>query len=175
MIVRERDPRGGPGIVLGGRFAEYTEKLMARTEAKGYAWMITRLREGPPWHMRMVPGADVNENFIHHEDVRRANGQGPRPPDAELDAVLLGLTTRMGKFATRRLKGYGIELQLPGDATHPDGQRVVLRTGDQGTAVLAGPVGETVLYLAGRRGAARVALEGDASAVDALRVAKLGI
>src|SRR5439155_3178615 len=39
-------------------------------------------------HGGTMPALNVNENFIHHEDVRRANGEAPRPPDAELNEVL---------------------------------------------------------------------------------------
>ena len=51
LVVRERDPRSGPGIMLGGRFGEYTKKLMERNQAKGYEWLIQRLRDGPPAFM----------------------------------------------------------------------------------------------------------------------------
>src|SRR5690349_5274014 len=55
LVVRERDPRSGPGIVagdaFGGRFGRYTEKLMGREKAKGYPALLARLRSGPPAFM----------------------------------------------------------------------------------------------------------------------------
>ena len=170
LVVRERDPRSGPGIMLGGRFGEYTKKLMERNQAKGYEWLIQRLRDGPPAFMvATMPALNVNENFIHHEDVRRANGEAPRAPDAELNEVLTSVMRRMGGFQARRLGGYGLELLLP------DGTRLKLRGGPKGKATIVGPIGEAVLYLSGRRDAAQVTLEGDDAALEALRTAKLGI
>jgi uncharacterized protein (TIGR03085 family) len=169
LVVRERDPRGGPGLVLGGAFGRYTEKLMAREKARGYPEVLARLRAGPPAFMlATMPGLNVNENWIHHEDARRANGEEPRPEDPDVAGVLTRVTARMGRFQTRALKPYGVALAFP------DGSRLTLRAADPGV-VVHGPIGECVLYLAGRRGAARVELDGDADAVARLRTARLGI
>ncbi len=169
LIVRERDPRAGPGLVMGGAAARYTEKLMAKEKAKGYDAMVARLRRGPPGYMvALMAGVNVNENWIHHEDVRRANGEGPRPEEPEVAAVLLGVLRRLGKLQTRGVKPHGVTLVLP------DGTEQVLRAGPD-TAVLRGPVGECALYLSGRRGAAQVQLDGDPAAVGALRTAHLGV
>jgi len=169
LIVRERDPRAGPGIVLGGAFARYTQRLMERQKARGFDAMVARLRSGPPGYMvATMAGVNVNENWVHHEDVRRANGEGPRPEDPATAAVLLGVIRRLGRFQTRTVKPHGVRLALP------DGSEAVLRTGDD-QAVLRGPIGECVLYLSGRRAAARVELGGDPAAAEALRTASLGV
>jgi uncharacterized protein (TIGR03085 family) len=169
LVVRERDPRSGPGLVLGGRAAAYTNRLRLRTKAKGYPWLLDRLRAGPPAFVLLtMAGLNVNENWIHHEDVRRANGESPRPADPEVDGVLLGSLLRLGKFQLRALKRYSVEIVLP------DGLRHVLRKGGT-TVTLHGPVGEIVLYLSGRRDAARTELTGDPAAIEALRTAKLGV
>src|SRR5690606_40098085 len=52
---------------------------------------------------------------------------------------------------------------------------VLYRHGAEPRAVLSGPPGELILYLMGRRSAARVQLSGDSAAVEALEKAKLGI
>jgi uncharacterized protein (TIGR03085 family) len=157
------------GDAIGGVFGRYTEKLMAREKAKGYAAVLARLRSGPPAFMlATMPGVNVNENWIHHEDARRANGEEPRPPDADLDAALTSVMARMGKFQTRALKPYGLTLAFP------DGSTLTLRAATPGV-VLRGAIGECILYLSGRRDAARVELEGDPDAVARLRTAKLGI
>jgi uncharacterized protein (TIGR03085 family) len=169
LVVRERDPRGGPGIVLGGAFGRYTEKLMAGEKAKGYPAVLARLRSGPPKFMlATMPGVNVNENWIHHEDARRANGEEPRPEDPDVAAVLTKVIARMGKFQTRALKPYGVALAFP------DGAQLTLRAAHPGV-VVRGPIGECALYLSGRRDAARVELEGDTDAVARLRTARLGI
>jgi uncharacterized protein (TIGR03085 family) len=169
LIVRERDPRAGPGLILGGAFARYTERLMAKEKTKGFDAMVARLRSGPPGYMvATMPGVNVNENWIHHEDIRRANGEGPRPEDPALTAVLVAVLARLGRLQTRAVKPHGVRLALP------DGTEHVLRTGDD-AAVLRGPIGECALYLSGRRAAAQVELDGAPAAVEALRTASLGV
>ena len=92
LLAREKRPDAAPGVVLGGPFAKHTQRVMDGYKAKGYDVMLSELRQGPPKWMRAGPlaKANVGENWIHHEDVRRANGQGPRPPDPELDDILWG-------------------------------------------------------------------------------------
>jgi hypothetical protein len=62
----------------------FADRRRARlAESKDFAWLVTRIRSGPPigffrigW-VRSVP--NLNEFFVHHEDLRRANGLGPVP------------------------------------------------------------------------------------------------
>ena len=169
LVVRERDPRSGPGIAVGGALGRYTEKLTEQEKAKGYPVVLDRLRSGPPaFTVATMPGLNVVENWVHHEDARRANGEPPRPPDADVDSVLTRVMARMGRFQTRALKPYGVVLAFP------DGSTLTLRAATPGV-VLRGAIGECTLYLSGRRDAARVELEGDGDAVAKLRTAKLGI
>jgi uncharacterized protein (TIGR03085 family) len=168
LVVRERNPLAAPGVVLGGPFASYTASAMEKEKAKGYEVMLATLRGGPPAYMKsMMAALNVNENWVHHEDVRRANGDGPRPEDPDVAAVLTAVVQRTGKFATRRLKPRGLALELPDEM-------IILRAGHP-TAVIRGAIGECVLYLAGRRAAAVVTLDGDPDAIEALRTTKLGI
>jgi len=168
LVVRERNPLAGPGIVFGGPFASYTAKAMDEEKVKGYDALIARLRSGPPgFMMATMAGVNVNENWIHHEDVRRANGQGPRPEDPETAAILTGIIKRMGKLQTRRIKPCGLALALPTEM-------VILRSGHP-TATMTGEIGECVLFLSGRKDAARVELSGPDEAIATLRATKLGI
>jgi uncharacterized protein (TIGR03085 family) len=168
LVVRERDPLAGPGIVFGGPLARYTAHAMARQEERGYGALLERLRAGPPrWIVATMPALNVNENWIHHEDARRANGAGPRPADPSTETVLTGVVKRAARFATRRLAPHGLALELPDEM-------VIVRAGHP-TAVLTGRVGECVLYLSGRRDAAEVTLSGHADAIEALRSVRLGL
>ena len=154
--------------MLGGGFARYTERLMERQKANGFDAMVSRLRSVPPGYMvAIMAGVNVNENWIHHEDLRRANGDGPRPEDPEVASVLLGVIRWLGRFQTRAVKPHSVRLALP------DGSEHELRAGDD-RAVLRGPIGECALHLSGRRSAARVELDGDPAAVEAPRTAPLG-
>ena len=85
------------------------QKVMDEYKAKGYERMIGELRAGPPKYFRVGPMATLNvvENWIHHEDMRRANGQGPRPPDPEVDEILWTSLKTSSFMAKRKLKGAG--------------------------------------------------------------------
>src|SRR5262249_24979832 len=73
LLAREKRPDAGPGIIVPGPFARHTQRVMEKYKAKGYDPMITELRAGPPRLFRVGPmaAANVVENWIHHEDVRR--------------------------------------------------------------------------------------------------------
>src|SRR6266852_3686614 len=123
--------------------------------------MVATLRTNMPWLFRTGPGAFANvmENWIHHEDIRRANGRDPRPPDAELDAFLWRSLGLSGRMAAHKVRPFGFELDAG------DGCRRVLRDADP-RVVMHGTPGEIVLYLSGRKSVAQVDLEGPDSAVQ---------
>jgi uncharacterized protein (TIGR03085 family) len=170
LIVREHRPDALPGVLLGGPFAGHTNNLMERSKGKGYDAMIATLRSGPPLPFRVGPGAffNVMENWIHHEDVRRANGEGPRPPDAEVDKFLWNTLGLSGRLAARKVKPYGLELD-GGDARHRVAGKAEPRV------VLRGAPSELVLYLSGRKSAAQVEIDGPEDAVRLVREAKFGL
>ncbi len=171
LVVREHDPRAMPGIILGGKAGAYTEKLMAQEKAKGFAAMVARLRAGPPKLMMLGPGArlNVNENFIHHEDLRRANGEGPRPTDPALDDVIWSGLAFAGKMSARAVKDAGLELIDP--VGH---RRRTIRKGAP-TVTISGSAGELTLFLSGRKDAAIVQFDGDPEAIARVRDAKFGV
>ena len=129
---------------------------MARAEARGWDWLIARLEAGPPrpFALRMIAEVRLLEEFVHHEDVRRANGEGPRPENPQLaDGLVDAMLTisRVDQFAVPRR---GIEVALP------DGRSYVLGEGAARTRV-SGPPGEVLLWLAGRGAAAQVHVSGE--------------
>jgi uncharacterized protein (TIGR03085 family) len=172
LVIRERDPRSGFAILWPGRFGGFGDRLMERAKGKGYETLVGKLRRGPlpvPWK---VPGLrtllNFNEYFVHHEDVRRADDRGPRPDDERRDAGLWKTVPRIAPLAARRIKGVGLEAVAPGYGS------VRLKRGEP-VATLVGPPQELVLYLNGRRSAARVELGGDPGARAAVADARLGI
>ena len=170
LIVREHRPDALPGVLLGGPFARHTSNLMGAAKAKGYEAMVATLRAGPPLPYRVGPGAFANvmENWIHHEDVRRANGEGPRPVDDEVDAFLWRTLGLSGRMAARKVRPFGLELDAGA------GRNRVLRDADP-RVVMRGAPGELVLYFAGRKSAARVELDGPEDARRAVTDAKFGL
>src|SRR5207253_2915993 len=130
-----------------------------------YAEVVETLRAGPPrWSPLRLRGADragnTHEFFVHYEDVRRCReGWVPRSLDAEAEADIWRVVRW---FAKRAFK--------------PSPVGVFLRWGDQEVrarrgapeVIVAGPPGELLLYAFGRQNHARVDLDGDPAAVEAL-------
>ncbi|HUY21338.1 MAG TPA: TIGR03085 family metal-binding protein [Acidimicrobiales bacterium] len=173
LVIRERNPLAGPGLVMGGAAAALTARILARTKAAHtYEELVARVRRGPPpWTAPFDAVINLTEYFVHHEDVRRGGGDDtPRrgPEVAPVEAALWKSLRRSAKFLTRSLKGTGLDL------VRPDGEVIHARPGPT-PATLTGTAGEIVLFLTGRTAAARVELGGPAEAVAALRAARFGL
>jgi uncharacterized protein (TIGR03085 family) len=170
LMVREREPLAAAGIMLPGPFANLNHRRMEAAKANGYARAIAWLRGGPHglWTLKPMVTVNVIEYFVHHEDSRRANGMEPRPREPELDAAFWRMLPASGKRQLRRLRGFGVV------AHAPDGRSAVLRKGFPEATVIGEP-GEVLLYLTGRKDAARVELSGSEMAVAALSNAPLRV
>lgn len=174
IVLRERDLVAGPCIALPDPFRTFAERRRATLAARhDFAWLVTRIRSGPPvgffrigW-VRSFP--NLNEFFVHHEDVRRANGRGPRSLAPALDGALWRNVRRSSRHLTRRLVGAALDVEWPGA-----GERMSVRSGEP-RALLSGPPGELLLYLFGRQAVAQVELVGSPEAVAALRSTHLGM
>jgi len=173
LVLRERDYLAGPGLVLPGGWGRLAERRRRALAVKDFTWLSATIRSGPPpgffrigW-VRRVP--NLNEFFVHHEDVRRANGRGPRTSEHALDVALWRNVSRAPWFLARRLHGAGLELQWAGTA-----QTVRARRGEP-AARIAGPPGELLLYLFGRQSAAHVEVSGPDAAIEAVRRARFGM
>jgi uncharacterized protein (TIGR03085 family) len=174
LVLRERDPVAGPCLVLPGPFERFAERRRTKlAQGNDFAWLVARIRSGPPvgffrigW-VRVL--ANLNEYFVHHEDVRRANGAQPRRLTPAMDAALWRNVRRGGRFLSRRLRVGGLEIQWAGTDV-----RVTVKSGGP-PALLAGPPGELLLYLFGRQTAARVELSGPDDVVAAVRGTHFGM
>ncbi len=148
-------------LILREHFHRWSDAQRAVEKARGFPAMVARLRAGAPlipWRVpRLRDVFNGLEYFIHHEDVRRANGREPRRPVPDLEALSWRMTGFGARRLARRIRPYGLEL------VRPDGRRRRYGSGDMAT--IRGPASEMVLYLGGRRATARVTLEGDPAAV----------
>jgi len=172
-VLRERDPLAGPGLVLPGAWRRLAQQRQNALADRDFSWLIATLRSGPPpgffrlaWVHRLP---SLNEFFVHHEDLRRANGRGPRQLGRAMDEALWRNVRRAPWLLARRLRGAGLELQWAGT-----GRTIRARRG-QPTARIAGPPGELLLYLFGRTGVAQVQVTGPAAAADAVRRTRFGM
>jgi uncharacterized protein (TIGR03085 family) len=173
LVIREHDYRAAPGLVVPGawgRFAERRRNALTRTD---YAALLTTIRSGPPpgffrigW-VRRVP--NLNEFFVHHEDVRRANGLDPRTSAAALDEALWRNLGTAPWFLARRLRGVGLELERAGT------NQILRARRGKPTVRLTGLPGELLLYLFGRQGAADVEVSGPPEAAEAVARVRFGI
>jgi uncharacterized protein (TIGR03085 family) len=173
LVLRERDYLAGPGLVLPGPWGRMAERRRRALALRDFGWLVARLRSGPPpgffrigW-VRRVP--NLNDFFVHHEDVRRANGRGPRTNGPAMDEALWHNVTLAPWFLARRLNGAGLELHWAGTA------RTVRARRGEPVARVAGAPGELLLYLFGRRSAAEVEMSGPDRAIEAVRRAHFGM
>jgi uncharacterized protein (TIGR03085 family) len=166
LVARERRPDSGPGLVWPP-LADYTDRVrLAVRDRTPWEKLVETVRRGPPLLLRPFDGPmNTVEFFIHTEDVRRAqDGWEPRPIPPELADALWA---RVGPGGMARKVPATIVVTSPG--------RVDKEGGTGPRLTLAGDPGELTLFGAGRQGAARVEITGDAALGAQLRAASLGV
>jgi uncharacterized protein (TIGR03085 family) len=171
LVVRERRPDLAVGLVVPP-LRRLLEQATAAERERGLDAVVARFRAGPPpWSPFALPGADVVGNLVelvvHHEDVRRPQGLGPRDDDESLQEAVWRLLPVGAAVALARTS-------LPVVAVRPDGPRRVLRRGENPVVLTGQPV-ELLLVLYGRRAAAEVAVGGMPLSVTRFERARLGV
>ena len=173
LVLREHDPLAAPGLVLPGAWGRFAGRRQSALARRDYPKLVAMFRSGPPpgffrvgW-VRRIPS--LNEFYVHHEDVRRADGRGPRTNEHALDEALWRNVGSGRWFLARRLRGAGLELRWAGTA------RIIRARRGEPTARITGQPGEVLLYLFGRQDAAQVELSGPAAAVEAVRRTHFGM
>jgi uncharacterized protein (TIGR03085 family) len=149
LVTRDRRPDAVPGMVVAAPpLARWTERVMQRArDTTTWATLVDQVRGGPPpWIRPLDPFINAVEYFVHHEDLRRAQaGWEPRPLRAA-DEALLWRQMRLMRFVARSAAS---RLEAPGLAP------ITVAKGGRGP-VVKGAVGELVLWVSGRKEAARV-------------------
>ncbi len=166
LVVRERRPDSGPGLVWPP-LAGYTDKVRtAVRDRTPFEKLVETVRRGPPLLLRPFDGPmNTVEFFIHVEDVRRAQDSWePRPISPELADALWA---RVGPGGMAKKVPATIVITSPGRAekVHGTGPRLTV----------AGDPGELTMFGSGRQGAAKVEISGDATLAAQLRTASLGV
>ena len=139
LVIRERKPLSGPGLVMGGAAARLTARILTRTkERRSYPELVATVRRGPPALLAPFDRVmNLTEYFVHHEDVRRGGGDTtPRrgPEAAQIEGALWQSLHRSAKFMTRSAKTTAIDL------VRPDGEVIHARTGTS-VATITGSAG----------------------------------
>jgi uncharacterized protein (TIGR03085 family) len=155
-------------LLIREHFRRWTDSRMAAEKAKGFPSQLARLRSGAPLIPWRLPGIRTVSNgleyFIHHEDVRRANGLTPRNDVADVQDLSWRMSSFIGRRLARSIRPNALEL------ASTDGRHRTFGSGS--TVVLSGPPNEIILYLSGRRSAADVAISGSGEAIAALERAQ---
>ena len=173
LVLRERDLLAAPGLVLPGAWGRFAERRRRVIITSDFLELVSHIRSGPPpgvfrvgW-LRRVP--NLNEFFVHHEDVRRANGRAPRTNEPAMDEALWANVVRGARFLTRRLRGAGLDLQWAGTA------HIVRARRGEPTARIAGLPSELLIHLFGRQSAVNIEIDGPAAEVEAVRDTRFGM
>ena len=178
LVVREGRLLAAMGIVIKP-LAPLTARVQNATKKRTpFAKLVERIRQGPPpWSPFRIGPLDTAGNtfeyFVHHEDLRRAVGDGPRRLDQAQSDDLWNRLRRQAKLSFRSVP-VGVTLVRAEEGDSPR-QTVVAKHATPLMVTVSGPAGELVLFAFGRKDAARVQLTGDDAAVERLRGAKLGI
>jgi uncharacterized protein (TIGR03085 family) len=166
LVVRERRPDSGPGLVWPP-LAAYTDKVRrAVRDRTPWQSLVETVRRGPPMLLRPFDGPmNTVEFFIHIEDVRRAQ-DGWKPRDISPD-LADALWARVGPGGMAKKVHATVAITSP--------EREDKRAGTGPLLTLAGDPGELTMFGAGRQRAARVEIDGDPALAESLRAAKLGV
>jgi uncharacterized protein (TIGR03085 family) len=172
LVLRENDPLRAPGLVVHGPWGRIAERRRLALKERAFDDLVSTLRSGPPrgffrarW-VRRIP--NLNEFFVYHEDVRRANGHGPRDlPPAE-EAALFHNVGFAPWYPSRRLRRVGLELAWA------DTDKVVTARRGQPTVRVHGLPGELLLFLFGRD-AADIQITGPPDAIESLKRTQFGM
>ncbi|WP_439032713.1 TIGR03085 family metal-binding protein [Gordonia terrae] len=173
LVVRERRPDTGPGILIPA-FAGYTEKVRARAADKDWDSQLELLASGPPMFspFKLIDRfANLTEMFVHHEDVLRGGadpaGQWtPRALSPDLEAELRGPVKSMGRLTLKKVPGRVTLRTTDGD------DLATVGTGDE--VVVTGRVGELVLFAFGRE-PLDVTYSGDDAAIARVKQSSRGL
>jgi uncharacterized protein (TIGR03085 family) len=169
LVVRERRPDAAPGIMVPF-LAGYTERVQRRAAAStGWDDLLDKIASGPPLFspFKLVDSvANMDEMFVHHEDVRRAqSGWAPRSLDA---STLSALRRPIGFMARLTMANVPARVTLQ----TPDGDTVAV-VGHGQDLTVTGDIAELTMFVAGRDEAQLTF--SDAQAIAAVRAARRGL
>lgn len=178
LRIRETDPLAAAGMVvkpLGGLLASRSARLR---EELGFDELVDLIEAGPqlpnPLAIAKIDErVNAIEYFVHHEDIRRAaDSWQPRVLPGVVDDSLWATACTMARFRLARAR-VGVLFERVRDGLVSD-ERVVVATGPR-PATLTATGAELVMWLYGRKSAAKVEFSGDQGSIEKLQATKLSI
>jgi uncharacterized protein (TIGR03085 family) len=166
--LRENHAWAGFGARVLKRPEQLEHRLAEVMTQRPYADLVAAVRRGPgvlsPFRLPgMEAAANTFEFFVHCEDVRRGSGNNtPRPTDVAFEELCW---RRLPTLARVFLRGCPVAVWLERDV--PIGEPARIGKGPD-IVTLSGPASELLLYLFGRRHAARVEVIGEPAAISVL-------
>lgn len=169
LVVRERRLDAAPGILVPA-LASYTAKVQDQVAGSSdWGELLDKVASGPPTlspFKLLDPLVNLNEMFIHHEDVRRAQpGWEPRVLDLDMVKALGRPLAVMARMTMAKVPAR-VALRTP------DG-KTVATVGSGPAVTVTGSPEELLLFSVGRQ--ARVDFDGPEDAVQAVRSAPKGL
>jgi uncharacterized protein (TIGR03085 family) len=163
LVIRERRLDAAPGILVPA-LASYTAKVQKQVaESRDWTELLDTIASGPPIFspFRLLdPLVNLNEMFIHHEDIRRAQpGWQPRTLAAGTVTALTRPLPVMARLTMAKVPAR-VALRIPEGKT--------LATVGRGPAVVVTGVAEELLLFAVGRDA-RVTFDGGDDAIRVVR------
>lgn len=169
LVMRERRLDATPGIVIPA-LAGYTATVQRQmTNSTDWDELLNKIASGPPLYSPfklLDPVANMDEMFIHHEDVRRAQtGWEPRQLDDGTVKALSGGLSLMARLTLGKVPAR-VSLRTP------DGKTLAV-VGRGPELIVTGDVGELTLFVSGRD-ETRLTFS-DAKAAQAVRESRRGL
>jgi uncharacterized protein (TIGR03085 family) len=177
LVMRERRPDGAAGILISA-FSDHAAKVQASIAATEWPELVETVRSGPPvWMPMRIAAIDTLVNtaefFVHHEDVRRADGDWSiRELDPAVTGALTKMVTRMARMLTRPSK-VGVVLEPTVDGA-PSTAPIVGNKALPSVSV-RGPISELVMFVYGRQAQADVELLGNDDDIETVRTTAFGV
>jgi uncharacterized protein (TIGR03085 family) len=169
VYVREHRPDAALGVLPLGPLSAYTERVMASTlRVHGYDEVLRRLRTPAPLVRltRAEEAINTVEFFVHTEDVRRPNKMDARDMPEEFERKIWSRLSKQARMSFRRAK---VRVRLEPTVGAP------VEVGKGELVTVRGKPSEILLLAFNRTNDAKVDLDGNVAAVDALQSARLGL
>ena len=174
LVLRERRPDAAAGV-MGGPLAGYTARVQRQfLDRYSYPELVELFRSGPPrLSVFAVPGADeaanTVENFVHHEDVRRAAGDwAERPLAAGLSEVLWRRLKGARLFLRSAPAGVVLARETPPSGDQPGKLDLIVAKNASPSVTVTGSPAELTLWAMGRGRVAHVTMDGPDEAMAKL-------
>ena len=169
LVIRERRLDAAAGIAVPA-LASYTAKVQKQVAGSSdWTELLDKIATGPPSFSPfklLDPLVNLNEMFIHHEDIRRAQpGWEPRILDARTVKALTRPLPVMARLTMAKVPAR-VALRTPEGKT-------LVTVGRGPTVTVTGAPEELLLFAVGRD--ARVSFDGGDDAIRAVRDARRGL